>query len=316
MPKVSIIIPVYNVESYIKKCLDSILNQTFSDFEIICVYDESEDKTVDILKEYVEIDNRIRLIDNEKQGISNARNLGILNAHGEYLQFVDSDDWLEPKCLELAHNKIFETNADIVCFAYNHYEYNYDNLKGNTLSQIETYQKNPSYLNRYIDLVWICWNKIFKKSFLLENNILFPKEVIYAEDGVFNLLCLYNKPKLEGLTEVLYNYMGYRENSSTILKKNNTIKLEQVALDYLIKTREYINADKELKILTVDKACRGAYSQYKLNKNKITFKQLIDFSDFVEKNIDKTLLSKCYEYKIVKRKANQSFIKKIIECFK
>lgn len=316
MPKISVIIPVYNVEKYLRKCLDSILNQSFQDFEVICIYDISNDKTVDILKEYAEIDNRIKLIDNQKQGISNARNLGILNSKGEYLQFVDSDDWIEPNCFELAYNKISETDADIVCFAYNYYEYNYNNLKGNTISQIETYQKNPDYINRLIDLVWTCWNKIFKKSFIIENNILFPKEIIYAEDGIFNLICLYKNPKLEVLKEVLYNYMGYRENSSTSLKKNNTIQLEQIAIEYLIKTNEFKKINNELKVLTVDKSCRGATSQYKLNKNKLTFKQLTDFSKFLEKNVEESILKKSYEYKFLKKNINQSFIKKLIECLK
>lgn len=96
MIEISVIIPIFNAEKTLKRCLDSILNQTFKNFEIICVNDGSQDKSIDILKEYKEKDNRIIIIQQENKGVSSARNAGIKIAKGKYITFIDSDDWIEP----------------------------------------------------------------------------------------------------------------------------------------------------------------------------------------------------------------------------
>ncbi len=113
MPKISIIVPVYNVENYLKKCLDSIVNQTFKDIEIILINDGSTDNSLNICKEYAKKDHRIRLINKPNGGLSSARNVGIDLSTGEYLGFVDSDDWIALNMYEKLYNlcKIF--NADI-----------------------------------------------------------------------------------------------------------------------------------------------------------------------------------------------------------
>ena len=94
MPKISVIVPVYNVEKYLKECLDSIINQTFKDIEIICVNNGSTDSSCEILNEYAKNDNRIKIINSENIGVGNARNLGLQAVTGEYISFVDSDDFL------------------------------------------------------------------------------------------------------------------------------------------------------------------------------------------------------------------------------
>ena len=99
-PKISVIIPVYNVEDYLEECLDSIINQTFKDLEIICINDGSQDNSLNILEEYAEKDNRIKIITTKNQGLSAARNRGLENITGDYVYFIDSDDYLELTAFE------------------------------------------------------------------------------------------------------------------------------------------------------------------------------------------------------------------------
>ena len=104
--RVSVIVPVYNVEKYLKQCLDSLINQTLEDIEIICVNDGSTDSSLNILEEYQNKDNRIKIISQENKGVSAARNLGLKNAKGEYLLFIYADDWVELNALEELFNNI------------------------------------------------------------------------------------------------------------------------------------------------------------------------------------------------------------------
>lgn len=118
MPKVSVIIPVYNVEKYLRECLDSVINQTLSDIEIICINDGSTDNSLGILKEYAEKDSRIKIITQENQGQGVARNNAIEAAQGEYLVFVDPDDFLDSEALEVINKSFSDSAVDIIQFDY------------------------------------------------------------------------------------------------------------------------------------------------------------------------------------------------------
>ena len=115
-PKISIIIPMYGVEKYLRRCLDSVQNQTFTDWQAICVNDGSPDKSGEIAKEYAKKDKRFVVIDKENGGLSDARNVGMAHADGEYILFLDSDDFIHPQTLELTYNAATEKNADMVIF--------------------------------------------------------------------------------------------------------------------------------------------------------------------------------------------------------
>lgn len=114
MPKVSIIVPVYNAEKVLRRCLDSILNQSYKDFELIVINDGSKDKSIKIINEYKEKDNRVKVIDNKNNGVSETRNIGIKASVGEYIQFIDSDDYIEPYMIEETLIKIEENKADSI----------------------------------------------------------------------------------------------------------------------------------------------------------------------------------------------------------
>ena len=114
MPKISIVVPVYNVQKYIRDCLESLVNQTFSDIEIIIVDDGSPDESYKVYGEFASKDSRIRIIKKENAGVSEARNTGISVANGEFLMFVDSDDWMELDGCETLYNAYLKTNADLI----------------------------------------------------------------------------------------------------------------------------------------------------------------------------------------------------------
>ncbi len=118
MPAISIIIPIYNVEKYLRRCLDSVLNQTFSDWQAICVNDGSPDNSADILAEYAARDARFIIVNKENGGLSDARNAGMKHATGDYILYIDSDDFIHPQTLEIAYTLARRDNSDIVSFTY------------------------------------------------------------------------------------------------------------------------------------------------------------------------------------------------------
>lgn len=120
--KVSVILPVYNVERYLKKCMDDILGQTLREIEVICIDDGSTDGSLGILREYEQKDERVRVLEQENTGAAFARNRGMELAKGEYLSFLDSDDFYEPEMLERAYLRAKETQADVTIFRGNRYD--------------------------------------------------------------------------------------------------------------------------------------------------------------------------------------------------
>ena len=202
MPVISIIVPVYNVEKYLHRCIDSILAQTFPDFECILIDDGSPDNCPAICDEYAEKDGRIIVIHQKNAGVSAARNTGLDKASGEWIGFVDSDDWLEPNALGKLYNKQRETNADIVTGRYRNI---YNNSKKTAVSKFENKFKNnlvDLFMNNNIKMLW---GKLYRK--ILFDGYIVPSENM-AEDLFVNVQIL-SKPefkKLHKIDDVIYNY--------------------------------------------------------------------------------------------------------------
>lgn len=177
MPKVSTIVPVYNAEKYISKCLDSLINQTLKDIEIICVDDYSTDNSLAILQDYASKDSRIKIIAFEtKQNAAIARNKGLEVATGEFLGFVDSDDYIDLDFYEKLYHKAKETDADIV--------------KAETLIiNLDGKQKksdiNEQIAQNKMNFVSEWWSAIYKHSMIKERKVQFPDECPKAQDIVF-----------------------------------------------------------------------------------------------------------------------------------
>lgn len=206
MPKVSIIVPVYNVAPYLARCLDSLVGQTLHDIEIICIDDKSTDNSLEILHEYRNKDPRIQVIALDKNsGVSTARNTGIEAAHGEYLGFVDPDDYVDLDFYEKLYITTKHENADITrgnCRV--------TNFKG------ETYNKTKEMLsiqrNGKWYFIWQWWCAIYNKHMINTHNIKFPTNIISGQDGVFLKDCLRHTNKLAMCFDTHYNYIR-REGS-------------------------------------------------------------------------------------------------------
>lgn len=186
--QVSIIIPVYNVEPYLRQCLDSVLGQTFKNFEVLLVNDGSTDNSGFICQEYVEKDNRVRYFEKENGGVSSARNFGIKHSRGEYITFIDSDDWVEPNYLEIFYKTIKEKDADIVVTNYCTFREKDAMFLFHVAETNEAlvFQPDDAFFN-YIfstfstDISWgSACSKLFKKS--LFECLYFSEDISWAED--------------------------------------------------------------------------------------------------------------------------------------
>ena len=175
MSIISVIVPVYNVEKYLSQCLDSILAQTFKDFECICVNDGSTDGSLDILQEYAKKDDRIKIIIQENKGLSAARNVGIREAIGQYISFVDSDDWVDKNYLQILYRTIENTNSEVVVCNYEKYYEKEDKFSSNIFPQGSKISCNDN-LSLKISKGYTqptVWTKIIKMKLLKEKMIVF-----------------------------------------------------------------------------------------------------------------------------------------------
>lgn len=207
-PLVSVVIPVYNVEKYIEDCLLSVINQTYKNLEIICVDDCGQDNSMKIVKEYAKKDKRIKIIKHKKnKGLGAARNSGLEKAEGEYIFFIDSDDWIEKNCIEIVEKKLQETHLNTVFFkAYVYWENSktrspiwYKNYVNFAEGKFEIDDSNMCYLPHY------SWNKGYRREFLMNNNIRWQEGVIY-EDLEFFFKVFINSPSTYMIDEALYTY--------------------------------------------------------------------------------------------------------------
>ncbi|MCR5224699.1 MAG: glycosyltransferase [Alphaproteobacteria bacterium] len=204
--KVSVIVPIYNVEKYLARCLDSIIAQTLKDIEIICVNDGSTDKSLAILKEYAKKDNRITIICQENKGLSGARNTGMAVATGKYLGFVDSDDWVNAEFYERLYNAAEKHEADIACAGV---ERNYKSGRKRIKLFFVNEQVAHSAKEKY-DLTKMpgkcyAWNKIYKRD-IIQSRCLKFKEGAYFEDLGFVMHALYYSRNLVTVPGAKYHY--------------------------------------------------------------------------------------------------------------
>ena len=212
-PKVSVIVPVYNVEKYLEKCLETLISQTLKDIEIICINDGSKDSSLNILKKYALNDERIKIIDKHNEGLSAARNDGLNAATGEYIGYVDSDDWVDLNFYEKLYNAAKKYNAEAACAniircgnKVKKYKLKFENEQFIT-DNVEKLKatKIPKY--NYV------WNKIYKRTSLQNLNITFPYGRYY-EDICWSIKVLYY---LNGLVTVPDCAYYYRRNEYSIV---------------------------------------------------------------------------------------------------
>lgn len=214
-PEISIIVPIYNVEPYLSKCLDSIIAQTFTDWECILVDDGSTDKSGVICDEYASKDPRFQVIHKENGGVSSTRNKGISVANGRYFYFSDADDELLPDCLAVLYDNMGE-HVDMVSASYNRYENGVEIPeqihKESCSFTIDEYLENISVFPNARFCERYCYTKLFRKSIILDNRLRFNENFAYREDVLFlySYVVLCNN-RIAGVNIPVYNY--YRRTS-------------------------------------------------------------------------------------------------------
>ena len=226
--KVSIIIPVFNTEKYLKQCFDSVINQTFKDVEIIVVNDGSTDNSVNIIKEYQQKDPRIVFVDfQEHKGVSDAKNEGIEIAKGKYITFIDSDDWVSKDYIKVLHDNITKYNYDIV--ATNMFFFTKNKCIKNQMPYFcykDDFSKDTNkakLLN--LNFIWNMVAKIYKKDFIIKNNIACVGKIMDDNYFVYNaVVCADN---IKFVDETHYFYRTFREGSLT-LNKNRLYYLPEL----------------------------------------------------------------------------------------
>lgn len=245
--KTSIIIPVYNVAKYLSQCLDSVVKQTLKEIEIICIDDGSTDGSLEILEQYAQKDTRIKILTQTNSGQGSARNKGLKQAKGKYIQFLDSDDFFEPNCCQRMYEIMEEKKSDVGCFSCHVL---YETQQKRKDEDAEYFKIKHSGLNLVtpklaLSLDVNCWNKIFRKSFLDENKLYFPEQ-LHFEDVAFFWYWLSKAKTIYGLNEKLMFYRR-REKSfvNNIFEKKSPYMLDSCKVNFLI--YDYLKQNHKLK---------------------------------------------------------------------
>ncbi len=241
MDKISIIIPVYNSEQYLRRCLDAALNQTYKNIEVICIDDCSRDGSQKILQEYKRIyKEKIVLIEHsENKGVSFSRNDGIRAAKGDYIVFCDSDDWYELDAIEKMHQKAKEENAEFV-FSNYYLNKNEHRLKRNVISQYESNPISRREIVKYMDISSCA--KMIRTSLIVSNSLYYPVDLRRCEEYSVIPVAAYLAKKVVALDEYTYNYFQNKGSASNKKEKRMDF-FEKAFVRYLkyIDTKAYKN---------------------------------------------------------------------------
>lgn len=287
---ISIVVPVYNAEKYLEQCLNSIQNQTYKNFEVILVNDGSMDHSESICMDFVKVDTRFKYFTKENGGASSARNFGLDNVTGDYITFIDADDWVDENHLEVLINNIKENNSDMAVSSIKKFD-NVSNFEFRVYSKQEKYLLNYNKLNREEFLVIlpklihasnsykIAVSKLFKKE--LVTDVRFDESIIYGEDLDF-FFKLYNKVNsISYVDEVTYIYRLHDERSSS---KFGQLHMEQELAIY----KKMYERIEELGLPTIHyvNTLRNLLDYRKdYLENRVLFNEYLEFLEKIEKKI-------------------------------
>ena len=299
---VSIIIPVYNVEEYLDECLNSAITQTYSNIEIIIVNDGSTDRSTDIIGKYKKKDNRIKVFSINNSGQGKARNIGINNSLGEYIYFLDSDDFIEKQTIEILLNSI---QSNHICI-FNAISFLHESGK---IVSSKYFNINENYLKkeikkgnqiRYLTPCISPWSKLYSKKFIQNNKIYFP-EGIYGEDVEFWLRCIVSTNKINYV-----NYYGYhrryRKNSTMTGGSIKNLKDRIYSMDRLI------NLDplsKQLNLFVLQYLLNIWRQSYQLKDHELIEYAKLKFSEY-------NAISLCQDINILYKSRYNLFMKPLL----
>ena len=317
--KLSVIIPVYNVEKYIDKCIESVLNQTIKDIQIILINDGSTDNSLEKCKKWADSYNNIQLINKKNGGQAEARNLGLNFASGEYIFFLDSDDYLPIDALETLYKTIIEKDYDLVCGVSISIFKNGEEIKSENPLNKERFEGSGKDLilkTKYRGIPPMVWLYMFKAKFLKENSIKFP-EGLYHEDCEFMLKVMYKASKVRFIDKVTY-YQFISENStmrSVNAKKSKDAKKKKKNIEKF--TNEEVKEKKIKKAFNKYIAYLYAYSMH--YAMQIGYNIELLFKNKEEKKHILKGLNKCLKYiplRIAIQTGNAEAYKKIYNKYK
>ncbi len=316
-PKISVIIPVYNSEKYIRKCLDSVILQTYEVYEILCINDGSTDNSLKILQEYAQKDSRIKIFNQENKGPAAARNCGLQNATGDYISFVDADDWISLTLYKTFAQLVENKNVDIFIFNADVYNETCEDLYPRGFFDINSWNNHTSdetihnfhdCRNPFSGNYSVC-NKIYRKSFLEEKDIKFVENNVF-EGQIFDLLAFFNS---ESILVSENNFYKYRIHNTSLMQnlKNNIFDIFKVI--------EIV--DDCIRVQNLYDEYKYALFQYKYEELTLRFieSRFIVKPQFYQKMKNILLLAKdsTLDFNVCKQLKNFSNYQKIVnsDCF-
>jgi glycosyltransferase involved in cell wall biosynthesis len=301
MPKISVIIPVYNVEKYLERCIDSVLSQTFTDFECILIDDGSLDNSGKICDEYAKKDVRIKVIHQENGGVSCARNAGLDIAQGEWITFIDSDDWVDENYLELMYNNAVNNNCELSICGWRSIDENGKLMAKSKQFPVIFFDKVSAKktLLGFKYFTTSTWCKLVYRQYIYENNIRFDMEVTVCEDGLFWFEVIDKIDRVLYDSTPCYNYM--RNANSTL---NSTTAIDSYMTNY-IATRKMTQIEKNKSVLrkirsyealVASHLCGIVLQQNKIGEEKYAFykKRLLNTIFYYIIDSDIEIIKKIY----------------------
>lgn len=266
LPKISVIIPVYNAEKYIKRCLNSIIHQSFNDLEILCVNDGSTDKSLNIIQKFSKKDKRIKIFNTSNNGQGSARNLGLKYAKGEYISFIDADDWIKKDMYQKLYHKSKENDLDILFFQMINYINSSGRYVESDLYNYDVFKKfdinipfSPEDASEFLFKIAVCpVSKLYKRKFLIRNNIIFPESIIF-EDNVFFYNAFLKASRISFINEHFY---VRRRHSESV-----TQNISEKSLDIVPATNKMLLLFKD----------NGWYSKHKIELINHSFSMILEW---------------------------------------
>lgn len=238
--KLSIIIPAYNVEKFLPKCLDSILRQECEDFEVIVVNDGSTDGTLSLLEEYARTYSNLKVVSQENQGMSTARNRGLEEAQGEYVMFVDSDDWLCDNAF--ASLTPHFNGEDVVCFNAKKYLEDDGTFVENNRPMPDAVMSGWEYFNAQrllpTEIHFVCiWQRAYRREFLNENDLRFADGILRAEDDLFSTMVMYHARTVKSVDVCCYVYRIRQSSITTTVNVQrwyDSLRVQEIMADFFV----------------------------------------------------------------------------------
>lgn len=282
---ISIIVPIYNTQMYLKRSISSIINQTYKNIEVLLINDGSTDNSLEICQEFSKVDNRVKVINKKNSGVSNTRNIGIELSTGDFIMFVDSDDFIDEDYVEKMYYELQKLNLDVIVSGMQFCD-DKERMIKKELYKTDTQElKFDNICKDIINTLYFCSSckTLFKKSIIAENNIKFNEKFNYGEDLLFSFTLLKNSRKIGYLNNCGYHY---RQNLNSSTHENNLKSIEKYFDDNIILFNTLKEDIKEDETLILNRL----FTKLNITLNKVIQNRNIKYKDFIiiaNKNIEK-----------------------------